>query len=70
MAVKSTRASARRTRKTKAVQTPQPIQLTRERIKTQGWNAYHEFVDNLTDAEMSVVGHLLPLYIPFSTSCN
>jgi len=64
MSTQSKVTPARRPRKTKAIQTPQPIQLTRERISTQGWNAYHEFVGNLTDAEMRVVGHLLPLTFP------
>ena len=64
MTTQSKVTPARRTRKTKAVQSAQPIQLTRERISTQGWSAYHEFVGNLTRAEMSVVGHLTPLTFP------
>lgn len=63
MAAQSKSASARR-RKTKSVSNSKPIQLTREMISAQGWNAYHEFVGNLTEAEMRVVGHLRPLKFP------
>lgn len=59
MAAQSKSASARR--KSKSVSQSKPIQLTREMISVQGWNAYHEFVGNLTRAEMRVVGHLRPM---------
>ena len=62
--VASATPSARTRRKTKTVSTPQPIHLTREMIRAQGWKAYHEYMSNLTRAEMKVVGHLLPLTFP------
>lgn len=54
MASKSTSAHARR--KSKA----RPIQLTQTMIREQAWKEYRAFIDNISDAEMRVIGHVKP----------
>ena len=68
MAAKSTSTSARRTRKSKAVSTPQAIQLTPSMIKCharrQALKEIQDFIDNSTEAEMRVAGHVCPYADP------
>ena len=53
-----------RTRKTKSVSRPKPIQLTPAMLEDhairQALKEIHEFMDNWTDAERRIVGHLAP----------